>query len=103
RLARRGLRNRRPAGQGGGREPRTSARRFCGHWSGAAGEEGDRQSGPRRPAQGRQPFRPAHRPGPAGLHGGDRTGRSGRLGCGGRTGSGRSDRCGGRNPACGDG
>jgi hypothetical protein len=44
---------------------------FAGHRPGPAAQADHRQSGARRPAQGRQPFRPAHRPGPDGGHGRD--------------------------------
>ena len=93
------LHHRRPGRQGGGREPGAGARGLRRHRPGPAGQADHRQPGPRRPAQGGQPFRPAHRPGPAGLDGGHPAGRAGRLGGDGRAGAGRPDRPGRRDPA----
>ena len=64
-----GLPGGRPAGQGGGRGARTGARGADRDGAGAAAEAGADQSGARRPAQGRQPFRPADRACRAGRHG----------------------------------
>ena len=56
-----GVQHRRPARQGGGREPRAGARRTARLRPGAAAEAHHRQPRARRPAEGRQPLRPADR------------------------------------------
>ncbi len=97
-----GVRHRRPAGQGGVRGARAGALGADRLGAGAAGAANHRQSRARRPAQGRQPLRPADRARP---DGGDRrhsAGRAGRLHGARRTRPRRIDRAGGGRAAGGD-
>ena len=66
------LQPRRPARQGGRREPRASPCRACRDGPGAAAQANHHQPFARRPAEGRQPLRPADCAGVARGDGGDR-------------------------------